>query len=218
MERNLEHLWHALHSLPLSWVSLCGAGSSPHQGINNQEYPTENGQKNRWEVESAYAVAFNGRRAGRKTSAWNMLKVRVPPEYLAALKAFAFQSGAPLAEYVRGMVHDHILQRGAAFRERGAAFRALIDAGKAWVIGYNERVAVAGGLHNSCQGRHFQWWTGRDSDPRPSGCSGNALRTGRSSAPSRAYQAELPAQRVARSEVTRPLIAVTSVRISNSSN
>jgi hypothetical protein len=55
----------------------------------------------------------------------------MPPEYLAALKAFAFQSGVPLAEYVRGMVHDHILQRGAAFRERGAAFRALIDAGKA---------------------------------------------------------------------------------------
>jgi hypothetical protein len=53
----------------------------------------------------------------------------MPPEYLAALKAFAFQSGVPLAEYVRGIVHDHILQRGAAFRERGAALRALINAG-----------------------------------------------------------------------------------------
>ena len=64
------------------------------------------------------------------------LWARMPPEYLAALKAFAFQSGVPLAEYVRGMVHDHILQRGAAFRERGAALRALINAGKAWIIAY----------------------------------------------------------------------------------
>ena len=54
------------------------------------------------------------------------LWARMPPEYLAALKAFAFQSGVPLAEYVRGMVHDHILQGGAAFRERGAALRALV--------------------------------------------------------------------------------------------
>jgi hypothetical protein len=53
-----------------------------------------------------------------------------------ALKAFAFQSGVPLAEYVRGMVHDHILQRGAAFRESGAALRALINAGKAWIVAY----------------------------------------------------------------------------------
>ena len=74
------------------------------------------------------------------------LWARMPPEYLVALKAFAFQSGVPLAEYVRGMVHDHILQRGAAFRERGAALRALINAGKAWVIAYHECVAVAGAL------------------------------------------------------------------------
>jgi hypothetical protein len=74
------------------------------------------------------------------------LWARMPPEYLAALKAFAFQSGVPLAEYVRGMVHDHILQRGAALRERGAALRALINAGKAWVIAYHECVAVAGVL------------------------------------------------------------------------
>jgi hypothetical protein len=33
------------------------------------------------------------------------------------------------------MVYDHIVERGAAFRERGAAFRALINAGKVWVIG-----------------------------------------------------------------------------------
>jgi hypothetical protein len=30
---------------------------------------------------------------------------------------------------------DHILQRGAAFRERGAALRVLINAGKPWVMG-----------------------------------------------------------------------------------
>ena len=74
------------------------------------------------------------------------LWARMPPEYVAALKAFAFQSDVPLAEYVRGMVHDHILQRGAASRERGAALRALINAGKAWVIAYHECVAIAGAL------------------------------------------------------------------------
>jgi hypothetical protein len=70
----------------------------------------------------------------------------MPPEYLAALKAFAFQSGVPLAEYVRGMVHDHILQRGAALRERGAALRALINAGKAWIIAYHGCMEIAGAL------------------------------------------------------------------------
>jgi hypothetical protein len=40
------------------------------------------------------------------------------------------------------VVHDHIPQRGAAFRERGAALRALINAGKAWIIAYHECVAV----------------------------------------------------------------------------
>ena len=74
------------------------------------------------------------------------LWVRMPPEYVAALKAFAFQSDVPLAEYVRDMVHDHILERGAAFRERGGALRALINTGKAWVIAYHECVAVAAGL------------------------------------------------------------------------
>jgi hypothetical protein len=33
------------------------------------------------------------------------------------------------------MMLDHILQRGAAFRERGAALRVLTNAGKAWVMG-----------------------------------------------------------------------------------
>jgi len=47
----------------------------------------------------------------------------------------ACQSGIPVAEYVRGLVHDHILKRGVAFREKGAALRALINAGKARVIG-----------------------------------------------------------------------------------
>jgi hypothetical protein len=37
------------------------------------------------------------------------------------------------------MVHDHIL-------ERGAAFRALVNAGKAWVMAYHECVAIAEGL------------------------------------------------------------------------
>jgi hypothetical protein len=49
--------------------------------------------------------------------------VRMPPEYIAALKGFAFLDGVPLAEYVRGMAHDEILKRGASFRERGTAFR-----------------------------------------------------------------------------------------------
>ena len=74
------------------------------------------------------------------------LWARMPPQYLTALKAFALQSDVPLAEYVRGMVHDHILQRGAAFRERGAAFGAFINAGKAWIITYHECVAIAGAL------------------------------------------------------------------------
>jgi len=74
------------------------------------------------------------------------LWARMPPEYLAALKAFAFQSGVPLAEYVRGMVHDHILERGAGLRERGAALRALINAGKAWLIAYHGGVVIAGAL------------------------------------------------------------------------
>jgi len=74
------------------------------------------------------------------------LWVRMPPAYVAALKVFAFQSGVPLAEYVRDIVHDHILERGGAFRERGGALRALINAGKVWVIAYHECVAVAAGL------------------------------------------------------------------------
>ena len=74
------------------------------------------------------------------------LWVRMSPEYVAALKALAFQSDVPLAEYVRGLVHDHILERGGAFRERGGALRAFINTGKAWIIVYHECVAVAGAL------------------------------------------------------------------------
>jgi len=70
----------------------------------------------------------------------------MPPEYIAALKVFAFHSGVSVPDYVRGLVHDHILQKGAAFREKGAALRALINAGKAWLITYHECVAVAAGL------------------------------------------------------------------------
>jgi hypothetical protein len=44
------------------------------------------------------------------------------------------------------MVYDHILERGAAFRERGAALRALINTRKAWVIALHECVAVAADL------------------------------------------------------------------------
>jgi hypothetical protein len=75
------------------------------------------------------------------------LWARMPPEYLAALRALALQSDVPLAEYVRGIVHDHILQRGAAFRERGAALRAFINAGKEWIVAYRgEVVFIAAGL------------------------------------------------------------------------
>ena len=70
----------------------------------------------------------------------------MPPEYIAALKVFAFHSGVSVPDYVRGLVHDHILQKGAAFREKGAALRALINAGKAWLNAYHECVAVAAGL------------------------------------------------------------------------
>jgi hypothetical protein len=75
----------------------------------------------------------------------------MPPEHIVALNAFAFQLGVLLTDYLRGMVHDHILQRGAAFRERGAALRALMNAGKAWVIAYHECVAVSGGLQACTQ-------------------------------------------------------------------
>jgi hypothetical protein len=42
------------------------------------------------------------------------------------------------------MMHDHILERGAAFREGGAALRALSNTVKAWLIVYHECVAIAG--------------------------------------------------------------------------
>jgi len=63
----------------------------------------------------------------------------MPPPYVAALKAFAFQDGVSFAEYVRGMIHDHIL-------ERGASFTSFINAGKAWLMAYHESVPVAGAL------------------------------------------------------------------------
>jgi hypothetical protein len=53
-----------------------------------------------------------------------------------ALWAFAFQAGVLLAEYVRGIVHDRVVQSGAASRESGAALRAIINAGKVWIIAY----------------------------------------------------------------------------------
>jgi hypothetical protein len=68
------------------------------------------------------------------------------PEYIAAVKALASQDDVSFAEYVRDMFHDHILVRGAAFRERGAAFTALINAGKAWVMAYYECVGIAAQL------------------------------------------------------------------------
>ena len=40
------------------------------------------------------------------------------------------------------MVHDHILQRGARFRETGARLRVLGNAVKAWLIAYHECVTV----------------------------------------------------------------------------
>jgi len=74
------------------------------------------------------------------------LWARMRPERITALKAFASKSGIPGAECVRQMVREHILQRGARFRESGAPLRALISAGKAWVIAYHECVTVAAGL------------------------------------------------------------------------
>jgi hypothetical protein len=46
----------------------------------------------------------------------------------------AYQEGIPVPEYARQMVHDHILQKGAVFREKGAVLRALSNAVKAWLV------------------------------------------------------------------------------------
>ncbi|HXZ98106.1 MAG TPA: hypothetical protein VED24_01930, partial [Candidatus Acidoferrum sp.] len=70
----------------------------------------------------------------------------MPPEYIAALKGFAFLEGVPLAECVRGMAHDEILKRGTSFRERGTAFGALSNAVKAWLMTYYACVEIAGQL------------------------------------------------------------------------
>jgi len=45
-----------------------------------------------------------------------------------------YQEGVPVPEYVRQMVHDHILQKGAVFREKGAVLRVLSNAVKAWLV------------------------------------------------------------------------------------
>ena len=63
----------------------------------------------------------------------------MPPSYVAALKAFAFQDDVSFAEYVRDMIHDHIL-------ERGASFMSFVNAGKAWLMAYHEAVPIAGAL------------------------------------------------------------------------
>jgi hypothetical protein len=85
---------------------------------------------------------------GGKRPTFKQLIIRnyEPPEYIAALKAFAYQEGVPVSEYVREMVHDHILQREARFRETGARLRVLSNAVKPWVIAYHECVAVVAGL------------------------------------------------------------------------
>jgi hypothetical protein len=73
-------------------------------------------------------------------------EIRTPPEYVAALKAFALLDCVPLAKCVRGMAHDEILKRGASFRERGIAFRALSNAAKAWLMSYHACVGIVGQL------------------------------------------------------------------------
>ncbi len=93
---------------------------------------------------------------------------RVGQLHVAALRALAFQFDVPLAEYVRDIVHDHILESGGAFRERGGALRALINAGKA----YQEGVPVSEYLRemvhdHTLQGRIFNG----ASDADPSGFS-----------------------------------------------
>jgi hypothetical protein len=40
--------------------------------------------------------------------------------------------GSTLAQCLRDMVNAYILERGAALRERGAAFRGFVNAGKTW--------------------------------------------------------------------------------------
>jgi hypothetical protein len=61
-------------------------------------------------------------------------------------KRLSHDVGVPVSEYVREMVHDHILQRGARFREPGARLRVLSNTVKTWLTAYHECVAVAAGL------------------------------------------------------------------------
>jgi len=74
------------------------------------------------------------------------LKVRVPVSYVGVLRVLAVRSGVSVAEYVRGLLHAHIVERGAAFRERGAALNFFIHAVKEYVLLYREGVAIATGL------------------------------------------------------------------------
>jgi hypothetical protein len=51
--------------------------------------------------------------------------------------SLSFNRVGPVLDSLRGMMHDHIL-------ERGAALRTLSNAVNAWLIVYHERVAIAG--------------------------------------------------------------------------
>jgi hypothetical protein len=53
--------------------------------------------------------------------------------YPNSFKAFAFQDGVSFPGYVRGLFHDHILQRGGAFKEKVGVLRDLSNAVKAWL-------------------------------------------------------------------------------------
>ena len=89
----------------------------------------------------------------------------------------AFQSSVPLAEYVRDMVHDHILERGGAFRERGGVFRAFINAGKAWAIGYHECVVLsAGELEHADSAKKLISETSMSREPKEFFISSTTLR------------------------------------------
>jgi len=67
---------------------------------------------------------------------------------------------------------------------------------------------MEGGSRNEWTGSG-KWWTGRDSDPRPSGSSDICLANRTFFGPRKVYQAELPAQRILETEDARSLIAVS---------
>jgi hypothetical protein len=85
----------------------------------------------------------NGRGRGFKSLPAHYHKVTILADFelssvtvqlSASLLFFAFDCRISciffLLEHVRDMVHDHIVQRGVASRERGAALRALVRAGR----------------------------------------------------------------------------------------